>query len=200
MGGRTDPTGDRPGEHYRTAHSEQCRRTMGTYLASSEPRALGAFASERLGLEVQSISLALGRARGTIAPRVWEIMTPGGFFWLVEDGVIVELFPATRLFGAWKGTHGRGPHAAARRFLNLHAACRICDDDRDTEREAATVGDVRGATADLVGAAADPGRPHQMAHADDAGGHDASGHDAGGHDAGGHPEAADSRGVLVGAG
>ena len=72
-----------------------------------------AHAHERLGMEIQAVTLLGARLAGPRRLEVWSLMTEHGWFWLVEGAGAVELF---------RSVH-HGPPAvaeAARRFLELH--------------------------------------------------------------------------------
>ena len=88
-----------------------------------EPYEVAAHIRERLGMEVQAISLTRARARGSPTPRVWTVMTAHGHFWLVEGAGEVELFRAVPPRATAVGAAGCASAAeAARRFLELHPA------------------------------------------------------------------------------
>jgi hypothetical protein len=80
---------------------------------------------ERLGMEIQAMSLA--RARGAQTPTVWVVMTEHGHFWVVEGNGQVELFRAVA-GGAAYASCGSAAEAA-RRFLELHPSARTLDSD-----------------------------------------------------------------------
>ena len=72
-----------------------------------------AFARERLGMELQSVTRLGARLAGTRRLEVWSLMTEHGWFWLVDGADQVELLRATR--------GGLGAiDAATQRFLELH--------------------------------------------------------------------------------
>jgi len=75
--------------------------------------AVTAYARERLGLELQAVTLLRRPGSGRGPPGVWSLMTEHGAFWLVEEDGQVELFRATH--------DRRNPFLeAARRFRELH--------------------------------------------------------------------------------
>jgi predicted RNA-binding Zn-ribbon protein involved in translation (DUF1610 family) len=82
---------------------------------------VAAHVRERLGMEVQAVSLVRARAPTEVTPYVWAVMTEHGHFWLVEGAGRVELFRAlpTRA-GAAGGADCGSAAEAARRFLELH--------------------------------------------------------------------------------
>lgn len=92
-------------------------------LTSISPRGLAEYATEQLGLEVQALSLARSRSRNADRLQVWELMTPYGLFWLVEDGVVAELFPIASLKTSRQTTAASGMSRAMRRFRELHQTC-----------------------------------------------------------------------------
>ena len=81
---------------------------------------LAAHAGERLGTDVQAVSLVRRGRRGRGAPRVWEMMTENGFFWLVERAGTVEMFRAALTPGSRGAAACASPREAIRRFLDLH--------------------------------------------------------------------------------
>jgi len=75
--------------------------------------AVTAYARERLGLELQAVTLLRRPGSGRGPPGVWSLMTEHGTFWLVEEDGQVELFRATH--------DSRTPSLeATRRFRELH--------------------------------------------------------------------------------
>jgi hypothetical protein len=90
------------------------QRTMGLL-------SIAAHARERLGMEIQAISRVGHGERGRDAPRVWEVMTEHGYFWLVEWADEVELFRAALTARSRAQAGPRvSPTEAARRFMELH--------------------------------------------------------------------------------
>ncbi len=72
-----------------------------------------ALARERLGLELQAVTLLRRPGPGRGPPGVWSLMTEHGAFWLVEQDGQVELFRATH-------TDRNPSPEATRRFRELH--------------------------------------------------------------------------------
>ena len=85
------------------------------------PHEVAGHVRERLGMEIQAVSLARARPPGSQAPQVWTVMTAHGYFWLVEGAGQVELFRAVSGRGLLTDATGCPSAAkAARRFLELH--------------------------------------------------------------------------------
>ena len=78
-------------------------------------------ARERLGMEVQALTPAPPALRDPRTPRVWEMLTEGGYFWLAERDDSVEIFRALA-FPTRRRSRGdcRSPAQAARQFIALH--------------------------------------------------------------------------------
>jgi hypothetical protein len=92
-------------------------------LIGVSPATVGEYAAECLGLEVQAITLARLRASSHDALQVWEVMTPRGFFWLAEDGLVAELFPTSLCKTFRQTTTASSASRAAAWFRELHEAC-----------------------------------------------------------------------------
>ena len=93
--------------------------------AAMGPRQVIAYAGERLGMEIQAVSLLCARPAGSRRPEVWEVLTEHGYFWLVEAAGAAELFRATQEGGRSSAL------LAIRRFRELHPEERgPCDPDR----------------------------------------------------------------------
>ena len=86
-----------------------------------EPEEVAARVRELIGMDVQAVGLVRARARGEPAPRVWTVMTEHGYFWLVEDGTVTEVFRAVQQRSAPASASACHSAAeAARRFIDLH--------------------------------------------------------------------------------
>ena len=102
-----------------------------------ESHEVAAHVRERLGMDVQAASLMRARARGVPMPRVWAVMTEHGYFWLVEDDGLVELFRAVSARGVTAAVGGCATAAeAGRRFLELHPVKHEPERRAESEAEA----------------------------------------------------------------
>jgi hypothetical protein len=80
---------------------------------------------ERLGMEVQAVSLVRGRSRAAWSGHVWAVMTEHGHFWVVESGGIVELFRVAQAEDPiLRSISCASPTDAVKRFLELHPEVR----------------------------------------------------------------------------
>ena len=85
--------------------------------------ALVEYASERLGLDIQAVILARSRSARSGGLQAWELMTPHGPFWLVEDGAVAEMFTAVSSRTQRHPMSASGIMQAMARYRELHAAC-----------------------------------------------------------------------------
>lgn len=87
------------------------------------PAALAEYASELLGLDIQAVILARSRSNRSGGLQAWELMTPYGSFWLVEDGAVAEMFMVASGRARHHPESVAGISQAMERYRELHMAC-----------------------------------------------------------------------------
>jgi hypothetical protein len=92
-------------------------------LSDFSPLSLAEYATELLGLDIQSVMLARSRSRRSGGLQVWELMTPHGPFLLVEDGVVAEMFLVASAKVRRDPSSATGVMQAIARYRDLHRAC-----------------------------------------------------------------------------
>jgi hypothetical protein len=85
--------------------------------------ALAEYASELLGLDIQAVILARSRPARSGGLQAWELTTPHGAFWLVEDGAVAEMFMVASSRVRRHPMSASGVMQAMARFRELHVAC-----------------------------------------------------------------------------
>jgi hypothetical protein len=84
---------------------------------------VAAYVRDRLGMDPQAVVPARRGVPAGWAGRVWDVMTEGGTFWLVEGGAATELFLAFAPSGPTSTTvRYPTPARAVARFRELHPA------------------------------------------------------------------------------
>ena len=104
-----------------------------------EPRQVAEAIRERLGMELQALSLVRGGWPDWQTPRVWTVMTEHGRFWAVEGTHDVELFRAVPSRALRSNPSDcASPAEALRHYLALHPQAADSPASDAAERESYT--------------------------------------------------------------
>lgn len=123
MNGASKPEQRGSASRPRPRHGGHCSGDRPTQLRSIAPTALAEYASELLGLDIQAVILARARSARSGGLQAWELTTPHGTFWLVEDGVVAEMFMVASARAQRHPMSTSGVMQAMARFRELHVAC-----------------------------------------------------------------------------
>jgi len=84
------------------------------------PEELAALVSERLGAEIQALTLVWRGLQGVQTVEAWQALVPAGRFWVVQSGADIELFHSGRFPGRASLAMCASATDAVERFVELH--------------------------------------------------------------------------------